>query len=119
MPSSPLDAKRVEAALLRYRIAAFVVGISILVLVCVGIPLDKAGGHPGIDQTLGFVHGAFFYPIYILLTLDLARRTRMHPVQLALAVVFGTVPIVSFYAEHRTTQFVRERLAAPADGSTI
>jgi integral membrane protein len=110
-----MDAKSVEGALLRYRIAAVVVGVSILILVCIGIPLDKGAGHPGIDQTLGFVHGVFFYPIYILLTLDLARRTRMHPVQLALTVVFGTVPLASFYAERRATQFVRSRLAATAD----
>lgn len=115
MPSSPLEAKSVEPALLRYRVAALVVGVSILVLVCIGIPLDKGAGHPGIDQSLGFVHGVFFYPIYILLTLDLGRRTRMHPVQLALTVVFGTVPFASFYAERRATQFVRERLSASTD----
>jgi integral membrane protein len=109
LSATSADAKGVDGALLRYRVAAFVVGISILVLVCVGIPLDKGAGHPGLDQALGFVHGVFFYPIYILLTLDLARRTRMHPLQIVLTIVFGTVPLVSFYAERRATQFVRSQ----------
>jgi integral membrane protein len=112
MPPSALDFSSVEGALLRYRVVAMIVGISILVLVCIGLPLDKGAGHPGIDQSLGFVHGVIFYPVYVLLTLDLGRRIRMHPIQLILTIVFGTVPIVSFYAERRTTKLVRERQAA-------
>lgn len=113
MPATALDLRSVEGALLRYRVIALIVSVSILVLVCIGLPLDKGAGHPWIDQNLGFVHGIVFYPLYILLTLDLGRRIKMHPVQLALTIVFGTVPLVSFYAEHRTTTLVRERQAAP------
>ncbi len=110
-----LDVKSVESALLRYRIIAIVVAVSILILCCVGIPLSAAG-HNQVDLYLGFPHGVIFYPLYILLTLDLGRRVRMHPVQLAVIVVVGTVPLVSFYAERRTTQYVRERMAALAAG---
>jgi integral membrane protein len=113
MAGSLLDFHSVEGALARYRVIALIVSISILVLVFVGLPLDKGAGHPVIDQTLGFVHGVIFYPLYVILTLDLGRRIRMHPVQLILTIVFGTVPVVSFYAEHRTTTLVRERQAAP------
>ena len=109
-----LDFASTEGALQRYRFMAIVVGISILVLVCVGLPLDKGAGHPVIDQKLGFVHGAFFYPLYILLTIDLARRVRMHPVQLLLTIVLGTIPLASIYAERYTTRFVRARQAALA-----
>jgi integral membrane protein len=111
---SPLDLKSVDAALLRYRIMAFVVGVSIIVLICIGVPLEAAADHPGIDKTLGFVHGVLFYPLYILLTIDLGIRTRMHPLRLAVTALLGTVPFVSFYAERQTTQFVRERQAALA-----
>ena len=71
-----------------------------------------AGHHDGIDHVVGVVHGAIFFPIYILLTLDLTRRVRMTPIQLVLTVIAGAVPIGSFYAERRTTQYVRERQAA-------
>lgn len=113
MAASALDLHSVEGALTRYRIAALVVGISILILVCIGIPLDKGAGHPGVDQSLGFVHGIVFYPVYILLTLDLGRRIRMHPIQLVLTILFGTVPLLSFYAERQTTKLVHERQTAP------
>lgn len=112
---SMLDVRSVEGALLRYRVMAIVVGLSILVLVCIGVPLDLGAGHPVIDQNLGFIHGVVFYPLYILLTLDLGRRIRMHPVQLVLTIIGGTVPIASFYAERRTVQLVREREAALTD----
>jgi integral membrane protein len=112
MAATLLDLKSVEGALLRYRIMATVVGISILVLVCIGIPLDFGAGHPAVDMYLGFVHGVVFYPLYIVLTLDLGRRVRMHPLRTVLTAAVGTVPLVSFYAESRTTQFVRERQAA-------
>jgi hypothetical protein len=41
----------------------------------------------------------------------------MTPIQLILTVAAGTIPLASFYAERRTTAFVRERQAALADGA--
>jgi len=108
------DFKGVEGALLRYRVLAVIVGLSILIHVAVAIPL-KAAGHDGLAFGLGFPHGAFLYPLYIILTLDLARRIRMHPGWAVVVALVGTVPVVSFYAERRMTAFVRERQAALAD----
>jgi integral membrane protein len=107
-----LDLKSVEGALLRYRIVALIVSVLLVVLFFVGVPLHFAGHHEFVDETFGFTHGVIFYPLYILLTFDLSRRVRMTPLQLILTVIAGTVPIASFYAERRTTQFVRKRLAA-------
>jgi hypothetical protein len=39
----------------------------------------------------------------------------MHPIQLLVIVLVGTVPLVSFYAERRTTDYVRERAATLAE----
>ena len=61
-------------ALLRYRIIAWTVSVLLIVLFCVGIPLQYAAGHHGVDAVVGLVHGVFFYPLYLILTLDLARR---------------------------------------------
>src|SRR5580704_838006 len=106
-----LDTKSVESALLRYRIVALIVSVLLVVLFGIGLPLHFAGGHNGVDAVVGVAHGVFFYPLYILLTLDLTRRVRMTPIQLVLTVAAGTIPIASFYAERRTTQFIRERQA--------
>ena len=106
-----LDFRGVEPALLRYRIVALIVSVLLMVLFCVGLPLQYAGGHGQVDEVVGIAHGVFFYPLYILLTFDLGRRVRMHPVQILLTAAAGTIPLVSFYAERRTTHYMRDREA--------
>jgi integral membrane protein len=101
--------KGTAGALLRYRIAAWIVSVLLILLFCVGIPLQFAAGHKGVDAVVGVVHGVFFFPIYLILTLDLARRVKMSPVRTALTMAAGTVPFVSFLAERSTTQWVRAK----------
>lgn len=110
--ASILDFRGVEPALLRYRIVALIVSVLLVVLFFVGLPLQYAAGINGVDEVVGIVHGVFFYPLYIVLTLDLGRRVRMHPIQIVLTAAAGTIPIVSFYAERRTTTYMRDREAA-------
>jgi integral membrane protein len=98
--------------LLRYRIMAAIVGISIVILVVIALPLKIWGHNNALAAGLGFPHGVILYPIYIVLVLDLARRVRLHPVWAVAAVAAGTIPFVSFYSERRITEFVREREAA-------
>jgi integral membrane protein len=112
MAAKLLDVKSVESALLRYRIVALIVSVLLVILFGIGLPLQFIGHHGGVDAVVGVAHGVFFYPLYILLTLDLTRRVRMTPIQLVLTVAAGTVPLASFYAERRTTEYVRERQAA-------
>jgi len=96
-----------QGALLRYRIVAWIVGVLLIVLVCIGVPLKYAADTPGIAKWVGFVHGVFFYPLYLVLTLWLAYRTRMSPLRTVLTMVAGTIPFVSFVAERETTKWVR------------
>lgn len=109
MAGGVLDFRSVDGALLRYRIVAIIVSVLLVVLFFVGLPLQFAGHHNGVDAVVGVVHGVFFFPLYILLTLDMTRRVRMTPIQLVLTVIAGAVPIGSFYAERYTTRYVRER----------
>jgi len=109
-----LDFRGVEPALLRYRIIALVVSVLLVVLFFVGLPLQYAAGNGGVDEVVGIAHGVFFYPLYIILTFDLGRRVRMHPVQILLTAAAGTIPLASFYAERRTTKYMRDREAALA-----
>jgi integral membrane protein len=100
-------------ALLRYRIVAWIVSVLLILLFCVGIPLEFAGGHKQVDAVVGVMHGVFFYPLYLILTLDLARRVKMPPVRLILTLLAGTVPFVSFVAERETTKWVHNLPEAP------
>jgi integral membrane protein len=103
----------VPGALTRYRVIAWIVGVLLIVLVCIGIPLNHAAGHPFVSKWVGLAHGIFFYPLYLLLTLDLARRIRMPMLRTVLTMVAGTVPFVSFSAERQTTKWVTS--TRPAD----
>jgi integral membrane protein len=96
-------------ALTRYRAIAWIVGVLLIVLVCIGIPLNHAAGHPFVSKWVGLAHGLVFYPLYLLLTFDLARRVRMSPLRTVLTMVAGTIPFVSFYAERATTAHVKHR----------
>jgi integral membrane protein len=99
----------VQGALLRYRIIAWTVSVLLVVLFFVGIPLEFAAGHKGVDAVVGIAHGMVFYPLYLILTVDLARRVKMPPIRLLLTLVAGTVPILSFVAERQTTSWVETR----------
>lgn len=109
MANTLLDFRGVEPALLRYRVIALIVSVLLVVLFFIGLPLQYAAGNGAVDAIVGVAHGVFFYPLYILLTFDLGRRVRMHPVQIILTAAAGTIPLVSFYAERRTTKYMRDR----------
>jgi integral membrane protein len=102
-----ITGRNVHPALLRYRIVAWIVSVLLIILFCVGIPLQAAGGHGGVDAVVGIAHGVLFYPLYWIFTIDLALRTRMPVVRLVLTLAAGTVPFVSFVAERETRKWVQ------------
>jgi integral membrane protein len=97
----------VETALRNYRIAAWVTGVGLLVLVFVAMPLKYFFDTPGPVAVVGMLHG-FLYMAYILLTLILAERARWKPLDAVVVALAGTIPIASFVAERRVTHRVRE-----------
>jgi integral membrane protein len=105
--------RRTSGALTRYQAIAWIVSILLIVLVVIGVPLKYAGHHPGVAKWVGIAHGMFFYPLYLILTFDLGRRVKMPMLRLILTMVAGTVPFLSFYAEHETTKWVQDRPDAP------
>ena len=86
--------------------------ILLIVLVVIGVPLKYAGDHPGVAKWVGIAHGMFFYPLFLILAIDLAWRTRMPPLRLLLTLIAGTVPFISFVAERETTKWVNEKALA-------
>lgn len=96
-------------ALTRYRVLAYVVGVGLVILVCVGVPLRYLAGFPAVVEVVGPLHG-FLYLVYLLSVADLSIRARWWPVRTILVMLAGTVPFLSFVAERATTRGVQDRL---------
>jgi integral membrane protein len=96
----------IQTALLAYRIAAWVTGVGLLVLVLIAMPMKYIFGQPQLVAVVGVTHG-FLYMIYIVCTLLLAERGRWKPLDALLILVAGTIPVASFVAERRVTRRVR------------
>lgn len=94
-----------DAALLRYRVLAYIVGVGLALLVFVGVPLQIAG-YPQLVTIAGPIHG-FFYIVYLITALDLARRARFSVWEMLAMVGAGLVPVLAFVIERRVTRRVR------------
>ncbi|WP_240641619.1 DUF3817 domain-containing protein [Nocardioides ferulae] len=132
-----------KAALLRYRVMATIVGVLLVVLCLVGLPLhygyhlvDAAFLEPpaysdgdegdlatagwgyrlgtNISAYLGVAHG-WLYMIFLLAAFLLARKARWETGFTVVTLICGTIPLLSFWAEHRATQRVRPLVAAEED----
>ena len=101
-------------ALLRYRIMANVVGVLLIILILVGVPLKylssdgSAAQDAGefITTNLGILHG-WLYMFFLVMAALLARKARWTIPFTITTLLAGTIPIVSFWAEHRATRSVR------------
>ncbi|RBY82570.1 hypothetical protein DQ238_04640 [Geodermatophilus sp. TF02-6] len=96
----------VPAALLRYRVMAWIVGILLIALILVAVPLKYAGGLDEPVTVVGTLHG-WLYAIFFLTACDLALRARWTLRGTVLVVLAGTIPILSFVAERIATRKTR------------
>lgn len=102
-----------EAAVLRYRVMAYVTGVVLVVLCFVGIPLQVAG-HPAVANDVGVVHG-ILYIIYLAFAWLLARRLRLATGPTVIMLLAGTVPVMTFIVERWVTRrFIDPALAGEA-----
>ena len=101
----------VPAALVRYRVMAYIVGVLLLVLVFVAMPVKYFGHNDVPVAIVGTAHG-FLYCVYLLAAFDLALRARWRAVSTLLVLLAGTIPFLSFVAERKVTRATRagERL---------
>jgi integral membrane protein len=110
--------KGLAGALTFYRVMAFVTGV-VLLLGTVGYILqlttDISGAlNTGIDR-LWLAHG-WLYILYVVATLNLGLKMRWPLVRMGLVALAGTIPTMSFVAEHYTTRYVRARESASRAG---
>lgn len=103
---APAMPPKVEKALSRYRVSAFIVGYALIVL-CVTIILKYVFG---VDQAVaiwGPIHG-ILYIGYVLLAFDLAYKDRWTLAGTLGVLLAGVVPGISFVAE----RIVHRRVSA-------
>ena len=102
-----------EAAVLRYRVMAYVTGVVLVILCFVGIPLQVAG-HPTVANDVGVVHG-ILYIIYLVFAWMLSRRLRLATKPTVIMLLAGTIPIMTFIVERWVTRrFINPALTGPA-----
>ena len=99
-----------KAAVLRYRVMAYVTGVVLIVLCFVGIPLQVAG-HPAVANDVGVAHG-ILYIIYLACAWLLARRLRLATGATLVMLLAGTIPVMTFIVE----RWVTRRFINPALG---
>jgi integral membrane protein len=102
-----------EAALTRFRVMAYVVGVLLLILVFVAVPLRYLGNEPLLVSIVGPIHG-FLYMVYLVTAFDLALRARWPFMRTILVLLAGTIPVMSFVAERKATRWIHEGDATPA-----
>jgi integral membrane protein len=119
----------VRKNLTAYRVMATIVGVLLVVLCLIGVPLANFDGSgmwgvfdstpswvtPGssaqelgeaITTYLGVAHG-WLYMIFLVSAFLLSRRARWDLPFTLVTLVCGTIPLLSFWAEHRATRRVR------------
>ena len=129
-----------KAALTRYRVMAWTVGVLLIVLCLVGVPLSNFDGTemwgfipstPNwfdegsradelgefITGWLGTLHG-WLYMIFLIFAFSLARKARWDMPFTVVTLLMGTVPVLSFWSEHRATRKVRADFADELDPTT-
>jgi len=103
----------VRAAVLWYRVMAYITGVVLIVLCFVGIPLQIAG-HPAVANDVGVLHG-ILYIIYLVCAWQLARRLRLAVKPTLIMLLAGTVPIMTFIVERWVTRrFIDPALSGQA-----
>ena len=105
-----------KAAVLRYRVMAYITGVVLIVLCFVGIPLQVAG-HPAVANDVGVLHG-ILYIIYLVCAWILSRKLALATKPTVIMLLAGTIPVMTFIVERWVTrQFINPALAEQAQAA--
>lgn len=102
---SRLAGGTLDAAVLRYRVMAYIVGTALVTLVFVGMPLQYLAHEKLVVTVVGPIHG-FLYIVYLVAGAEMAVRCRWGLGRLAAVVLAGLVPFVAFVVERRAVRWV-------------
>ncbi len=103
----PAVPPKIMAAFKRYRVAAYVVGWGLLILLAAMVA-KYAFGVGAAVAVWGPIHGLLFV-IYVILAFDLAYKARWSPLGTIWVLIAGTIPFVSFVVERQVQRKVLAR----------
>jgi integral membrane protein len=110
-PSIPADEiPKVRAALIRYRVMAYTVGVLLVLLMLFAVPMKYFGNDDRWVTWFGVPHG-WLYMLLILTAIDLGRRVKWSIRNVILIALAGTIPFLSFVAEYFARKDVNRRIA--------
>ncbi|CCF61983.1 DUF3817 domain-containing protein [Nocardia cyriacigeorgica] len=98
------DTGKIKNALLRYRVLAWTTGLWLLLLTAEMIA--QYGFGVDTPRWIAVVHG-WVYFIYLIFTADLAVKVRWPAGRTVGTLLAGTIPLLSFFVEHRNAQQVK------------
>lgn len=102
-----------------YRVLAWVVGVNLIAVMAgfLGKIVTEEGSwwyrQQDVFKVIDMVHG-FLYMMLLVLIAVLASRHRWKPAFTVTTMLLATVPFLSFWVEHRTTQVLRAEHDGPA-----
>ena len=101
-----------RSALTRYRVMAYVTGVMLLLLV-VEILVKVFAGDDAVKYVkwIPFAHG-WIYVVYLVTVVDLWSKMRWRFGRLAVMVLGGVVPVMSFVVEKKVHADAEARIAA-------
>jgi integral membrane protein len=106
----PDEIPRVRAALIRYRVMAYTVGVLLVALMLFAVPMKYFGHDDRWVTWFGVPHG-LLYMLLIITAIDLGRRVKWSVRNVVLIALAGTVPFLSFVAEFIARRDVNRRIA--------
>ena len=103
------DIPKVRAALIRYRVMAYTVGVLLILLTLFAVPMKYFANDDRWVTWFGVPHG-YLYMLLIITAVDLGRRVRWSIRNVILIALAGTIPFLSFVAEHYARRDVNRRI---------
>jgi integral membrane protein len=116
--TTPPSSYKYRRSLLAFRVMAFATGI-VLLTGTITLIIQDAGHVNSIKTGVGLLwvfHG-YLYLVYLVTTINLGLKMRWGLIRMVLVALAGTIPTMSFVAEHYVTRYVRtqlERTSVPA-----
>jgi len=109
--------KGLAGAHLRFAIMAWVTGVLLAVMAVIGLPLKYVfqlteTGPLAAAYAIGWIAHGWLYILYVAASLDICFRLRYSVLKTLGIVLAGTIPFMSFVAEHYVKLRVQERLTA-------
>lgn len=84
----------------RFRAIAFLEGVSLILLVFIGMPAKYVWEQEILVKTIGPIHGALFI-IYVIMGISLAIEERWKLTTTLLVVIASFIPFGTFYADKK------------------